>query len=130
MTTWRSPRRPSALDLTPLIDVVFTLLMVVILGARFGSPVLDLDLPPSSRTGSEAEPASLSVVLRTDGSSLVDGAPVSEEEILGRVLAVRGDRAVVLEAEAGVSYRRVFPVLDGLTQAGVRSLSLAYAPVR
>jgi len=129
MTTWRQRRRPQPLDLTSLIDVVFTLLLVVVLGSKFGPPVVNLDLPSAAHQGAQAPTRSVSVSLKADGTALVDGLVVTDANVVSRVLAKSKTSPVVLGAEAQVPYERAFHVLDGLTQAGVPSVSLAYEPV-
>jgi biopolymer transport protein ExbD len=130
VTTWRERRRPQPLDLTSLIDVVFTLLLVVVLGSKFGPPVVDLNLPSAAHRGAEAPSQAVSVSLKADGTALVDGVVVADADVVARVLTKGASGPVVLGAEAKVPYERAFHVLDGLTQAGVKSLSLSYDQVR
>lgn len=130
MTTWRERRRPQPLDLTSLIDVVFTLLLVVVLGSKFGPPVVDLNLPSAAHPGAQAPSQAVAVSLKADGTALVDGVVVNDADVVARVLAKGSPGPVVLGAEAQVPYERAFHVLDGLTQAGVKALSLSYDQTR
>lgn len=122
MTPWRPPRRRPGLDLTPLIDVVFTLLLVVVLAARFGPSTLDVDLPrapgPSASSDSAVE------VVVSEESVLVGGREA--DDVAQAVVALGGrTQGVLIGADSGVNYQRVFSVLKALADAGV-GVSLAY----
>lgn len=123
MTPWRPPRKRLGLDLTPLIDVVFTLLLVIVLTARFGPSAMEVDLPRAG--GPSASPASAVEVQVTSTSVLVGGQAVGD--VAQAVVALGGrDQGVLVGADAGVDYQRVFTVLKALADAGVEGVSLAY----
>lgn len=123
MTPWRPTRRRPGLDLTPLIDVVFTLLLVVVLTARFGPSAMDVDLPRAG--GPSAPPAEAVEVQVTATVVLVGGRSTSE--VAQAVVDLGGrDQGVLVGADSGVDYQRVFSVLKALADAGVERVSLAY----
>lgn len=123
MTPWRAPRRRPALDLTPLIDVVFTLLLVVVLTARFGPSALSVDLP---RAGGPSSSATDAVDVQITATSVLVGGR-SAGDVAQAVVALGGrDQGVLVGADAGVDYQRVFSVLKALADAGVEGVSLAY----
>lgn len=123
MTPWRPARRRPGLDLTPLIDVVFTLLLVVVLTARFGPSALDVALPRAG--GPAASPGPAVEVQVTPTAVLVGG--LSTSDVAHAVVALGGrDQGVLVGADAGVDYQRVFSVLKALADAGVEGVSLAY----
>lgn len=71
-------------DLTPLLDVVFILLIFFILAAAFAVRGLDVDLPPAH----SSKPLSGRVVefrLAADGSFMCDGVPVQREDVRSRI---------------------------------------------
>lgn len=123
-------QRPTArlISLTPLIDVVFILLVFFMLAASF----LDwraVDLTVSS--GVTAAPdagAAIVIGLRADGSVAVDAAPV-EPAGLRPVLAARlaADRArpVVIRSDTGVPLQRAIDTLDLARALGAASVSLS-----
>lgn len=123
MTPWRSARRRPGLDLTPLIDVVFTLLLVVVLSARFGPSALGVDLPRAR--GPSVSPAAAVDVQVTGASVLVGGQ--ATDDVAQAVVTQGGlQRGVLVGADPGVDYQRVFSVLKALADAGVEAVSLAY----
>jgi biopolymer transport protein ExbD len=113
----RPRRRPS---LTPMIDVVFLLLVFFMLAARFGiTGAVPLAQPGA---GSYDGPPRL-VVVAADGISL-NGVPVDDGSLaddLGRLVATPDD-AVVLRAAEGVDLQRLVEVIEALRAAGFTRL--------
>jgi biopolymer transport protein ExbD len=123
------PRRAPRLDLSPLIDVIFILLIFVVLVARFvDQERLDVTLP-SADAGRPAEFDALMIVVRAGGELSIEGVEVAPDE-LADVLARarrRFDRAVVVADEAA----RVQAAVDAVSAAklaGFGAVSLATRP--
>ena len=122
----RPRRRRQLISLTPLIDVVFILLVFFMLASSFldwRSIVLSA---PSAGAASAAMEGALLVEVRAQGLRL-SGRPVTLEELESRVrsrLADKPDQAVFLKPSAGVPLQRAVAVLDRLAAAGATRLSL------
>ena len=84
----RPVREPALPDMTPLLDVVFILLIFFVIGAAFAVHGMDLDLPESRVSRSYAG-KTMEIVLDENGALFQDGQPVSAVE-----LAVSLERAV------------------------------------
>lgn len=106
------------IDVTPLIDVVFLLLLFFILAATFSPPVLQVALP-AARTAErvEEDPARLVLVIDAAGQLHHRDEPATVESVPGLLagaaegsVEVRVDRAAPFDAFAGV--------LDALRAAG------------
>lgn len=116
------PRRRAAL--TPMIDVVFLLLVFFMLAARFGAE----GALPAAAAGAGAEwrgPPRL-VEIAPDGLRL-NGAEIAEAALpaaLRPLMTGEGD-PVILRALAGASLQRVIDVADALRAAGFGALVLA-----
>lgn len=122
----RSRRRRAQISLTPLIDIVFILLIFFMLATSF------LDWQSIRVAGGVAGEAASGL----DGALLVDidadrlrlsGEAMPAEELSRRVadrLAVRPDQRVVVRPAPGVDVQRTVAILDRLTAAGVESLVL------
>ena len=127
----RRGRRP-LISLTPLIDVVFILLVFFMLASSFLDwRSIDLTAPSPTVAGSATE-GSLLVEVRADGVRL-SGAPVSLDELAARVgerLVLDADQRVLVRPAAGVPLQEVVAVLDRLADAGVVDLSLIRDPAR
>ena len=131
MSAWRPLRKRTWLDLTPLIDVVFTLLLFVVVTAQFTSDsVLPVTLPTSDLKASQVLPPVV-IALTRDGRVSVDSTPAVTAELGAAVLTLlegHQARAVLLRADAEVPYSAVFEVLAALGKAGIDDVGLAYAP--
>ena len=118
----RPHRRPS---LTPMVDVVFLLLVFFMLAARFGvDRAIPLAPPGESAGGYQGAPRLVSV---TPEGVRLNGQPLTVEA-LGPALAPlmpEPGAAVVVRARDGATLQRVVVVLDALTAAGHSNLVLA-----
>ena len=123
-----SPRRRRALiSLTPLIDVVFILLVFFMLASSFLDwRAIELSAPAEAAAGA-TEQETLFVELRAEGLWL-SGEALTLDELERRLAARIGEapeQRVVLRPEPGVSLQRAVEVLDRASKAGVTELSLA-----
>ena len=65
---FREPKAPVMLDLTPLIDVIFQLLIFFLLTASFiTTPNLGVELPKASAKASTTQQRDLMVIVTRDG---------------------------------------------------------------
>ncbi|HLS19710.1 MAG TPA: biopolymer transporter ExbD [Paracoccaceae bacterium] len=126
----RARRRRAQIGLTPLIDVVFILLVFFMLASSF----LDwrsIDIA-GGNTGA-AQPGlegALLVDLQEDGLRL-SGEDVTQEELLARIearIAERPEQRIVVRPEGGVDVQRTVALLDQLSAAGAHDVTLAGAP--
>lgn len=127
------PKRRSevAVDLSPLIDVVFLLLIFFMVSTTFkDSHGMDLNLPSAeseSSTGSEA----LNLAIDASGAILIDGEPIPEDQLAERLnglLANRDDKMVVLKVDEKVDHGTVVNIMDTAKSAGATGLTFAARP--
>lgn len=122
-----APRRRPLISLTPLIDVVFILLIFFMLASSF----LDwraIELRPPGRVAAAASTmeGAMLVEIRPDGLRLA-GQVLSPEALMARIadrIARKPDQRVLVKPAAGVSVQSTVDLLDRLAQAGVTDLSL------
>jgi len=123
--TPRGRRRP-LISLTPLIDVVFILLVFFMLASSFLDwRAIELDAPAQAAASASMEGALL-VEVRPDGLRL-SGETVSLDALAERVAArleAKPDQRVLVKPAAGVSLQEAVQVLDRLAAAGAAELSL------
>lgn len=124
-------RRRVSLNLTSLIDVLFLLLIFFMLTSTFRQVgEMELELPESSTSspapaGQEVKPTE--VVLRADGSVLLDGEAIDQEQLVQRLrerVAAREDARVMLNAEADARHADVVRLIDIVREVGFAGLSL------
>lgn len=119
-------RRRPLVGLTPLIDVVFILLLFFMLASSFldlHSIALDA---PSRGGGQPTMEGALLVEVRRDGIRL-GGQYVTPQGLAQRVAARledNPDRRVLVRPAEGVSLQDTVSVLDRLTASGARNLSM------
>jgi biopolymer transport protein TolR len=111
----------TGINVTPLVDVVLVLLVVLMVTATYlASRSIPVDLP-SGKTG-EATTAPLTVSLTKAGALYVDGVLCSEAELrqkLARARRTDPELRAVLAADGAVPHRRVVGVIDLLRQEHV-----------
>ncbi len=120
-------RIATQLNVTPLVDVVFLLLIFFLLTSSYMVPQsIDLVLP-SSRVAAPRPQAPVTVVLDRAGVILVDQRRVTAEALQGVVaeaLAAAATDSVTFETDAGVSVQAMLDVLDSVRLGGGRELLL------
>jgi len=128
MGSERRRRAGAILNLTPLIDIVFLLLVFFMLTSHFiENQAIDINLP-KAKSGSEAlEQEFVEIILNPQGELLVNGRLVPlerlQETIRGalhapdvRFVRLRGDH----QAQLGV----VVSIIDAARGAGAESLDI------
>ncbi|MDY6792999.1 MAG: biopolymer transporter ExbD [Thermodesulfobacteriota bacterium] len=121
-------RKNPRIEMLPLIDVVF-LLLVFFIYAMLSMAVhrgLTLSLPSSS-TAEIDKKLVLSVSIKSDGTIYLDKYPVGLEgltEALKLKAKDETDPGVLLFADRSISYQKLFKVLDRIQLAGIHRVSL------
>ncbi len=118
----RSKRVSLALDMAPLIDCVFQLLIFFMLTSSFGNPALKLTLPKAMEHD-RREPEQVSVSVDRSGAVFVDAARIPLEGLeaeLARRLASDPKKAVHLRGDEAMPYRLFVEVMDLARPAGAR----------
>ena len=114
--------------MTPLIDVVFILLLFFMLASSFDRwRVIPLQLG-SEQNGSALQEVRLSARLRADGSITVAGRPTTAQELAGRVAdSVDGAThpQIELTTDPDVKLQTLTDLLDRLNTLGVTRIALA-----
>jgi biopolymer transport protein ExbD len=121
-------RRKSRIEMLPLIDIVFLLLVFFIyamlsMAVHRGMPVI---LPTSSTVKIDKH-LILSVTVRGDGSIFLDKEPISLKDLKGALQEAarnRKETGVLLFADKAVPYQELFRVLDQIRMAGINRISL------
>ena len=117
----RPRRKPS---LTPMIDVVFLLLVFFMLAARFGQ---DMELAlTTAGTGTPYEGPPRLVEVSPDGASLNGTALPLEQLVAGLAPLMRTkDDTVILRPDADASLQDLVTVIDLLQAAGIAQIVIA-----
>ena len=119
-------RRRVSLDISPLLDVVFLLLIFFLVTTTFMPDAsMELELPEST-TATQSEVAPTMVTVGEDGGVQIDGDSVSIQELERTVASLLPEERekITVRADARVDYGVIVRIIDALRNAGVDALSL------
>jgi len=119
-------REPLGLDLTPIIDVVFILLIFFIVSSVFKKDELALVLDLPSSNASEMKVDEEQVFIELSKQKLaIKGIEVSFESLEDNLKAIENkNKAVIVRIDKKVEYERVIKVLDLLQKYDLTNLAL------
>ncbi len=118
-----------AMDLTPLIDVIFMLLIFFILAGSLAPPSIRLDLPPaasSEPTPRRQEPLLISIDAQ---GRLHQGQRLLEPRELPELLAARPERPVEVAVDSRAPFAPFMAVLDQARLLGREDLRIVTKPL-
>jgi biopolymer transport protein ExbD len=120
----------SGINVTPLVDVVLVLLVVLMVTATYiSSKGIPLDLP-HAETG-EALQAPLSISIDKGGQLYLDGVALGVERLKEQLRALPGARSalrVVIAADGAVEHRRVVQLIDLLRREEITQFAINVDP--
>lgn len=130
MPAFRTPApRRFPVGLTALVDVVFILLVFFMLASSFLEwRAIELKLPAEAGAGAPGEP-SLVVSIAGDGALRLDGERIADADLgarLRRRLVDDPARPVLVRAAGRVPLQRTIAVLEAVSDAGGRNVSLSH----
>jgi len=124
-----------SINMTPMVDVVFQLILFFLLGTKFTEMERKIGLEiPRVTTASNlaAAPQRQIVNVYRDGALTLDGAPVTLDELGTRLDAARSQRSdpgVLVRGDAQGQFQRIAEVLTACKQAGIRELGISVMPM-
>ena len=117
-----------SLDVTPMADIVFLLLIFFMLSSTFVSqPGIKIKLPKSKAREVQAEKR-LILSITKDNKIYVNNRKVLKNELekeLRLQLASRSDKVIIVRADTGVTHGFVVEALDAARSAGADKLAIA-----
>ena len=123
----RARRKNPMMGLTPLIDMIFLLLLFFLLGSDFVSYGQSRLAPPRGTGGSESASQPAIVTLSAQGALQWNGAPIGAEKLASDVAALvarHDDQLIVLMPAGAAEVQKVSDTLDLLVAAGAASITL------
>jgi biopolymer transport protein ExbD len=125
----------SAINVTPLVDVVLVLLIIFMVVMPLVEKDLAVRIPASEQveTSSAVPPDQIVVRVDRSGAFTINGQltpPEEYEEAMKRRLDPRsaGDRIVFVTSEDDASYRKLVEALEGARRAGAETLGMSDEP--
>ena len=125
-------REELELNITPLIDIVFLLLIFFMVSTTFQKESqLRVQLPEATPQ-SPADPVEpLEIVISADGQYAVSGRKLADNEratlvdALEQAAGEQRDRPLVVRADARTPHQAVVRAMDAASRLGLRNLSIA-----
>ncbi|MES9923243.1 MAG: biopolymer transporter ExbD [Candidatus Thiodiazotropha endolucinida] len=121
-------RSSQVLNLTPLIDIVFLLLVFFMLTAHFiEDEAIDIQLPVAESSQPSVDDDTVEVALLPNGELLVDGRAATLdnlEDTLRGALHAPNKRYVRLKGDQAAAFGAGVKVIDAARSAGAESLDI------
>jgi biopolymer transport protein ExbD len=112
-------------DLTPLIDMVFLLLIFFLLTSFLVRPSIQVSLP-ETRTAQVQEDRGISITIKKNGSLLLNGEPVTDDTLLESLSSMNitsEEKSVMILSDKEVRFGRVIEIMDISREAGAENIS-------
>jgi biopolymer transport protein ExbD len=126
---------PPALNLIPMIDIMFNVIIFLLVTSRFASIERDIPLrvPEVVDKGALTEAPERRVInIFRDGKLTLDEAPVTLEELVSRLTHMREqypDLGVLVRGDGRGEFQPIARVLNACKQAGIQELGISVRPV-
>jgi biopolymer transport protein ExbD len=120
------------LNITPLLDLAFVLLVIFIITTTPIINDLEVDLPSASRRQKDSKPKVHYVTVESGGRLYLDKEEIAVAALQDKVVGMRLDEPdlnVVIRGSAKTKYQNIVAVMDALQQANVGKVNLATEPV-
>jgi biopolymer transport protein TolR len=118
----------SDINVTPLVDVMLVLLIIMMLVAPLLQQGVAVKLPTAANTVDKPETQDQTVVAIGKNKELyVNAKPVTEAELATRIneiLENKKEKVVLIKADEEVEYGAVMGAMDALRQAGIEDIGL------
>ncbi|GAB3291180.1 MULTISPECIES: biopolymer transporter ExbD [Idiomarinaceae] len=118
----------AAIDMTPMLDIVFIMLIFFIVTTSFVKEAgIDVNKPEASQA--EKKPsANIFIAIRANGEVWMDKRMVDVERVganIERLLAEQPTDIVVIQADKEAKHGVVVKVMDQIKEAGIDKISIA-----
>jgi biopolymer transport protein ExbD len=127
-----TPKESPDINLTPLIDVVFLLLIFFMVSTTFNrDSELSIKLPEASTTAADRSPDSIEVAIDAQGRFYVNGRQLVNTQaatIRQALSKAAGDGKappIIISADAKTPHQAVVQVMDAARQLGLVRLTFA-----
>lgn len=118
----------SDINVTPLVDVMLVLLIIMMLVAPLLQQGVSVRLPQASNTTDKPEVSDQTVIaIAANRAMYLQARPVQEAELgtkVTEILESKTEKVVLIKADEEVEYGAVMAAMDQLRQAGVEDVGL------
>jgi biopolymer transport protein ExbD len=125
----KSEEESFALDLTPMIDVVFLLLIFFMVSTVFVDfdRRMELTLPSSKSSVPDEKKEQIEIEMTNDKQIFLNGAQITLQELESTILGSREElgESGLIRADKNLPYGDVVQVMGILQNAGIQDISVA-----
>ena len=118
----------SDINVTPLVDVMLVLLIIMMLIAPMLQKGVDVRMPAAANTTDKPETQGQTVVaIMADRRVFLNARPIRNEDLTSRVtelLEAKRDSIIIIKADQDAEYSAVMATMDALRAAGVEDMGL------
>ena len=122
---------PAELQLAPMLDVVFQLLIFFLVSFEFQRSELDMKVSvPSAQEGADPKRAlgEIIVNVRATGEVVVEGQTMTQAQLkekLSAIAQLHKNQPIRLRGDAKCEYQTIVEVIDTCQKAGIWNISFA-----
>ncbi|HDY83706.1 MAG: biopolymer transporter ExbD [Gammaproteobacteria bacterium] len=116
------------LDMTPMLDIVFIMLIFFIVTASFVKESGVTVSTPQAQTAAQQENANIFIAITAEGEVWIDRRPVdprSVRAIVARLHADKPEGSVIIQSDEEAATGRLVEVMDQVRLAGVEKIAIA-----
>jgi biopolymer transport protein ExbD len=131
MSLRREQHEEAELDLTPMLDVVFIMLIFFIVTTSFVKEAGIEVNPPAASTAEQQDNANIFIAITEQGEVWLDRRQVdvrTVRSIVSRLHASNPEGAVVVQADKNARTETLLQVMDQVRLAGVKNVAIAASP--
>ncbi|MGY9017381.1 MAG: ExbD/TolR family protein [Alphaproteobacteria bacterium] len=123
----RKHRPVSAINVTPMVDVMLVLLIVFMVTAPLLTVGVPVNLPKVESQSLDAQREPLEITLNENNELFIGDEMVIFDELISKVRAVAGNNSdirIFLRADTNINYGEVMQVLGALNTSGFLKIAL------
>jgi biopolymer transport protein TolR len=124
----------SDINVTPLVDVMLVLLIIMMIVAPLLQQGVTVTLPKATNTTEKPETQGQTVVaITSDGRFYVNAVEVQKANLQSRIQEIfetAENRVVIIKADVDVEYAAVMEAMDQLRASGIEDMGLITDPER
>jgi len=125
----------SDINVTPLVDVMLVLLIIMMLVAPMLEQGVQVKLPIASNATPKPQSQDQTIIaIAANRTMYINAKPVQEQELATKVSELLegkagGEKVVIIRADEEVEYGAVMAAMDQLRLAGIEDIGLITQPV-
>ncbi len=120
------------LNITPLLDLAFVLLVIFIITTTPIVNDLEVDLPNAARRAKDPKPKQTYVTVAADGTLFLNKESIQASQLQQKLADLRiddPDLNVIIRGAGKAKYQNIVAVMDAIQQANVGKVNLATEPL-